>query len=164
MEEPLLHSPLEVTVNTAFWAAFWSWCSAQCIKMAIAFRTTRKIDLRYLGSTGGMPSAHSATVSGLATSIGLIEGFSSCAFALSMVFAIITMFDASTVRYQAGRQAEVINQINARLGREAETPQARLKELLGHTRPQVFAGMFWGILFATVYTVLSARLGVTPVD
>ena len=164
MDASQLHSPLGFTTNTIFWAAFWSWCSAQCIKMVISFRKNRKIDFRYLGSTGGMPSAHSATVAGLATSTGMLQGFDSALFALSCVFAIITMFDASTVRYQAGRQAAVLNQITAQLNDtgKPQVPQSMLKELLGHTKIQVFAGMFWGIFFAAVYTFVSVFLN-TPV-
>ena len=164
MDASLLHSPLGFTTNTIFWAAFWSWCSAQCIKMVISFRKTRKIDFRYLGSTGGMPSAHSATVAGLATSTGMLQGCDSALCALSCVFAIITMFDASTVRYQAGRQAAVLNQITAQLNDtgKPQVPQSMLKELLGHTKIQVFAGMFWGIFFAAVYTFVSVFLN-TPV-
>ena len=66
---------LSVFSNVPLWAAFFSWCSAQAIKLAIDFAKTRRVDFRYFVSTGGMPSAHSATVTGLATSLGLTQGW-----------------------------------------------------------------------------------------
>ena len=100
---------LSVFSNIPLWAAFFSWCSAQAIKLAIDFAKTRRVDFRYFVSTGGMPSAHSATVTGLATSLGLTQGWDAPITALASVFAIITMFDAATVRHAAGLQAQVLN-------------------------------------------------------
>ncbi|MGI5870277.1 MAG: divergent PAP2 family protein [Kiritimatiellia bacterium] len=143
------------STNLWFFCAFFSWCLAQCTKMAIAFIKTRSVDLRYLKSTGGMPSAHSATVSGLATSIGLTEGFGSPIFALATTYAVITMFDASTVRRAAGLQAALLNEIVREIfkGRRLRNKQ-RLKELLGHTRFEVFMGMLLGIAFSATACVL----------
>ncbi len=138
--------------NIWLFCAFFSWCLAQCIKMLIAYLKTKRIDLRYLVSTGGMPSAHSATVSGLATTLGITEGFNSPLFALSTVYAIITMFDASTVRRATGQQAAVINQIVRELFVQHRFQHKRLKELLGHTRIEVFMGMLTGIAFSAAAT------------
>lgn len=143
--------------NLCFFCAFFSWCLAQLIKLIINFVKTRKIDMRYFVSTGGMPSAHSATVSGLATSVGLTEGFGSPVFAVALVLAIITMFDASTVRRAAGQQAAVLNQIVHELFKEHKLKNQRLKELLGHTRVEVFMGMLTGIAFATVVCTYFAK-------
>ena len=60
-----------------FWSAFLAWITAQTIKIVRSAVKTRSVDFEYLVSTGGMPSAHSAMVTGLATSIGLTEGFGS---------------------------------------------------------------------------------------
>ena len=130
--------------NVPLWAAFFSWCSAQAIKMALDF--------------GGMPSAHSATVAGLATSVGLVAGWDSLALAVAAVFAIITMFDAATVRRAAGLQAQVLNEIADALRKTRRIRAAKLKELLGHTRKEVLAGLLWGIAFSTAFTLAAARL------
>lgn len=153
----MLHSISEFPANAAFFAGLLSWCTAQLIKMGIAFGTTRKIDWRYMVSTGGMPSAHSATVSGLATAIGLLEGFGSSIFALSVAFALITMFDAATVRYAAGQQARIINKMVEEFFENREFKVARLKELLGHTRFEVLMGMLTGIVFSTLFIHLWVR-------
>jgi len=146
-----MNSIADIQYNTCFWAAFFSWCLAQFIKLVINFVKTRDIDFRYFASTGGMPSAHSATVCGLATSIGITEGFISPVFALSTVFAVITMFDASTVRRAAGQQATVLNSIVRELFHDHKLNNERLKELLGHTRFEVSMGMITGVIFSTLY-------------
>ena len=97
---------IDIFRNVNFWSPFLAWMIAQLTKMLNAFLKTKKMDFRYIVSTGGMPSAHSAMVTGLATSIGVNCGFKSPIFALSMAFALLTMFDASTVRRAAGEQAD----------------------------------------------------------
>ena len=140
--------------NIWFFCSFFSWCLAQCTKMLIAFIKTRNVSLHYLMSTGGMPSAHSATVSGLATAIGMTEGFGSPLFAMALTYAIITMFDASTVRRAAGQQAALLNEIVRELFKEHRLRNKRLKELLGHTRVEVFMGMLVGIVFSATACII----------
>ena len=136
--------------NISIWCCLAAWLLAQSIKMILAFRRTKSIDFGVLVSTGGMPSAHSAAVSALATSIGLTAGFSSGLFATTLAFACIVMFDAQSVRLAAGHQAKLLNQIVEELFKEHHLSQQKLAELLGHTRVEVFAGMTTGILIATV--------------
>lgn len=133
---------------------FCAWTLAQMIKMLLSFIKTRRIDLAYLMSTGGMPSAHSALVSGLATIIGINIGFSTPVFAVALGFALITMFDASTVRRAAGTQARLLNEIVDELFKEHRFSETKLAELLGHTRLEVFMGMTTGILMAVLFSSL----------
>ena len=142
--------------NISFWCGISAWLIAQSIKMVSHFRRTRVLDFSVLVSTGGMPSAHSAAVSSLATSIGLVEGFSSPLFAVTVAFAIIVMFDAQSVRQAAGHQARLLNQIVEELFKEHHLSQQKLAELLGHTRLEVFAGMTTGILTALAIHLLAA--------
>jgi hypothetical protein len=121
---------------------------AQATKMLCGFSQTRRLDFRYLVSTGGMPSAHSASVAGLATAIGLTEGINSSIFALSIGFALIVLFDASTVRRATGLQASLLNEIIDELFKAHRLSERKLKELLGHTRFEVFMGVVMGILVA----------------
>lgn len=141
--------------NTAIWAGVLAWAAAQTIKMALAWRKTREFDFRYFVSTGGMPSAHSAFVCALATSVGIQSGFDSTPFAVALGFAIIVMFDAQSVRRAAGQQARLLNQIVQELFKEHHLSGQKLAELLGHTRLEVFFGMLLGIIAALV--VESAR-------
>ena len=139
------NNPLSLFCTPWFLSAFAGWMLAQAIKMMTGLVRTRRIDFRYLLSTGGMPSAHSSLVCALVTSIGLTEGFGAPITMLAFAFAAITMFDAASVRRAAGNQAKVMNQMIQELFKEHRLSQTHLKELLGHTRKEVFAGMFVGI-------------------
>jgi len=144
--------------NICFWCPFFSWVTAQLVKMAINFAKTRDVDFHYLVSTGGMPSAHSATVAGLATAVGMTEGFGSALFGIATVFAIITMFDASTVRRAAGQQAKILNIMIHEVFKDQKIHNARLRELLGHTRIEVWAGMALGIALSAAMCLVTARI------
>lgn len=98
-----------------------------------------------------MPSSHTATVTALAFAIGFQDGFGDSLFAAAMILACIVMYDAAGVRLQAGRQAEVLNQIVYELPAEHPLAETRpLRELLGHTPPEVIAGGLVGLATAAV--------------
>lgn len=122
---------------------------AQITKLAIELGKNRKINIRVLVETGGMPSAHSALVTALATGVGQKMGWNSPDFAIAAIFAIIVMYDAAGVRQAAGKQARILNQIIDELFREHPTfNEDRLKELLGHTPFQVIVGSALGVTIA----------------
>ena len=95
-----------------------------------------------------MPSAHTSMSCALATSIGLLNGFSSVEFTIAIVFASVVMFDAQSVRKAAGEQAKLLNQIIDELLNEHNFSEKKLKELLGHTRLEVLGGVISGIIAA----------------
>lgn len=136
------------SLHPSFWAALFGWIIAQTIKMICSLLATRRLDFSYMVSTGGMPSAHSAMACSLAISLGLCQGFDSAIFALGIAFALVVMFDAQSVRAAAGEQARLLNQIVDELLREHHLSENKLKELLGHTRMEVFMGMLTGIATA----------------
>jgi len=135
-------------VHITLWAGVAGWTVAQLTKMLICLVQSRRLDFRYLASTGGMPSAHTSLVCAMTTAIGLTEGFASPLFSLSFVFASVVMFDAQTVRAAAGKQARLLNQIVDEVFKEHRLSENKLKELLGHTRLEVFFGMLTGIVTA----------------
>ena len=139
----------ELLTTKWFWCGCGGWIVASFFKMLIAAWKTHEFDFVYLVSTGGMPSSHSATVSGLAFGIGYTEGFGTPIATLAFAFAIITMFDAATVRYAAGEHAKVLNAIVRDIKELKLKPAQRFKELLGHTRTEVLWGMVIGIAWAT---------------
>jgi len=143
---------LDIFRTPCFWSPFFAWTLAQTIKMFFGYMRTRRMDFSYIVSTGGMPSAHSAFVSSLATATGLVAGFKAPVFTLSLAFAMIVMFDASTVRRAAGLQARLLNEIVDELFKEHHFSERKLKELLGHTRLEVFMGMLIGIFTAILVT------------
>jgi hypothetical protein len=152
-------NPFLLMTTPWFWSSFIGWTVAQVIKMSTGYAKTGQFDFHYLMSTGGMPSAHSAMVCGLCTSIGLTEGFDSPAAMLSAGFAAITMFDAASVRRAAGHQAKIMNVMIGELFKQHKLSQTRLKELLGHTQKEVFAGMAVGISIA----LLTVRFWHSPI-
>jgi acid phosphatase family membrane protein YuiD len=132
-------------------SALFSWIIAQFLKIIIEI--TRKKDLRTkdfilraLFGTGGMPSSHSATISAVALSIGLREGFNSSIFAFSVVMVIIVIRDATGVRFSAGKQAEALNKILSHHQNEYKIPFDRVKEVRGHTPLESFVGAIVGVL------------------
>lgn len=126
------------------------WASIQVFKVICDFVKTRKFNFKRLMGAGGMPSSHSAVVCCLAVLIGKDSGFDSSIFALSVVFAMVVMYDACGVRRAAGNQARLLNKLietqNLSLG---ETTK-KLTEILGHTPIQVFVGAIIGIIVGNV--------------
>ncbi len=125
-----------------------SWALAQLIKVLIYLLKNKKIKLNLMFSSGGMPSSHSAFVTGLSFSVGFEEGFSSSLFAICFVLSMIVMYDASGVRRAAGKQAEVLNIFISNFEKHGIKIDSKLKELLGHTPIQVVAGALLGIITA----------------
>lgn len=123
-----------------------AWCVAQMLKLLIDLIRNKHLDFSNLTTMGGMPSSHSATVSSLATAIGITEGFGSSLFALSVFFAIIVMYDAAGVRQTVGHQSNILNKILDELFKGRPAFEQRFKELIGHSRFQVLAGALLGIL------------------
>ncbi|MBE7705764.1 MAG: divergent PAP2 family protein [Cyanobacteria bacterium SIG30] len=123
---------------------------AQTLKVMLYFITHKEINFKILTTTGGMPSSHSAVVTGIATSVALIQGFDSVLFAVSTGFAIIIMYDATGIRRAAGKTAATLNRFirEIRAKDQKITTYATLKELLGHTPIEVFWGAILGVIFA----------------
>ncbi|MCI0475812.1 MAG: divergent PAP2 family protein [Anaerolineales bacterium] len=134
--------------NRVLQATLFPWATAQILKVIIELIWHRKLNLRLLTSAGGMPSSHSAMVCGLATAIAIHDGAGSSAFALSIVLAMVVMYDAAGIRRWASIQARILNQIIDELFQGHPISEVRLREILGHTPIQVAAGAALGIVMA----------------
>lgn len=126
--------------------------AAQVFKCLIYLMIRKPVNFRTLVHTGGMPSSHSALVSALATSVGLIAGFKSPIFSVALGFAVVVMYDAAGLRQAAGRMAGILNQLTDDIyqHRQDYVP-VRLRELLGHTPFEVIVGAFLGAMVAYIY-------------
>ena len=125
---------------------FWSLLScllAQFLKIIFNFLSTRKVRFGIIFETGGMPSSHSALITGVTSGIGFQLGFDSPIFALAIAVSLIVLYDASGVRKSAGNQATEINKLSKKL--DPKNPVA-LKETLGHTKFEVIVGSILGPL------------------
>src|SRR5947209_4356145 len=106
-----------------------------------------------MASTGGMPSAHSALVTSLATAIGREMGLSSPVFAVSAVFAAVVMYDAAGLRQAVSVQARILNRMLDELFTQHQFSERRLRELIGHTPLEVSAGCALGLVVGIVITL-----------
>lgn len=128
-----------------------AWLLAQVLKTMIHALLNKNFSAERLVGGGGMPSAHSATVCSLATICAIKFGVSSFEFAMSIVFAIVTMYDAMNVRWETGKQGRVLNDLIEafnEISKQNVGPDKALKELIGHSPLQVLVGAILGILMA----------------
>lgn len=140
--------------NKIFWAAAIGWLTAQVIKTIIHFILTKEFVAERMVGSGGMPSCHSATVCALSTASLYEFGTGSFEFAVTLMLAIIVMYDAMGVRRETGIQAKLLNDILKTfedMGRSEISAHDKLKEFVGHTPLQVLVGAILGTLIATLF-------------
>lgn len=140
----------EITGNQVLISAVISWVTAQVLKTILDFSLNKSFSPERLFGSGGMPSSHSSTVCALAVSSAFCFGVGSFEFAVSFVLASVVMYDAIGVRQETGKQAKLLNLIMEQnlLKLDNHDFQERLKEFVGHTPLQVFAGAVLGISLA----------------
>ena len=149
-----IHSVL--TFNEILTVSLLSWFVAQVLKTIINFVLLGRFQLERMWGDGGMPSAHSATVTAMVIATARSEGIHSAIFAVAAGVAIITMHDAMGVRHETGEQAKVLNQmieewIDISEKNSPFLQNMHLKEMVGHTTLQVMAGMVVGIVVGCLY-------------
>ncbi len=119
----------------------------------------------YLFTAGGMPSAHSAFVTALTVSLGLRHGLGSDLFGLSVVFSLIIIYDSirlrGTVQLHARLLQDLLNRRPAPQpgapeagGGAAAQPPVEVPQMVGHTLPEVIAGILAGGGFAGLVRLL----------
>ena len=122
-----------------------AWTIAQVSKVILTSVRQRRLNLRVLAETGGMPSSHSAIVMGLTAAIGKHAGPSSPQFAIALIFSVVVMYDAAGLRRAAGRQAAILNRLVEDLVNMRGIQEQKLRELLGHTPVEVLVGAILGV-------------------
>ena len=147
---------VELLNNQVFVSAALGWLVAQVLNTLIHLILTKRFVVERMVGSGGMPSCHSATVCGLATAAGIKYGGGSFEFAIAVMLSIIVMYDAMGVRRETGKQGQVLNEmmeIFTNMGNQI-SPEAKLKELVGHTPLQVLMGAILGIIIAVTVNVI----------
>ena len=119
-----------------------AWLCAGSLKFVINSIRARRLAFGLIGY-GGLPSNHSAIVSSMAALIALREGLAEPAFGVAVTLAFIVILDASSLRRQVGKQAEVINRLALQNGQSAT-----LRERMGHTPLEIAAGILVGVTVA----------------
>lgn len=136
------------------WIALLSNIAAQIIKPFIYAYRSGKFDIHYTLACGGFPSSHSSTVTALSVAVGLVEGFDSTFFAITLVFSLIVVYDAVNVRYYAGKNIQLTQQLIADLEEMIKLPlddpiyHEKMKEVLGHRFVEAIGGIVLGIIIA----------------
>lgn len=143
---------MEFLQNRVFLSAFLGWLTAQILKILLSCRKSGGFSIKALAASGGMPSTHSATVTALAVSCGLVNGWNSTEFAIAFFLAMIVMYDAMGVRYETGQQAKVLNRMREKDIEAGRPPlyEKPMDENMGHTLPQIAAGFGIGVLIACI--------------
>ena len=147
----------ELLDNQVLLGTLISWALAQLLKLPLEYLRTRKWNWALLLRAGGMPSSHSALIASTTHGIGLVAGFDTPLFALGVAISMIVIYDATGIRRQAGKHAEVINTIMRDL-LEGQPLRHRdeLIEVLGHSPAEAIAGLLLGM---GVAQVLDAVIG-----
>ena len=142
----------DLLANRVLVISVLAWALAQTLKVLIYVAHEQRINLRYLASSGGMPSSHSALVTALATGVALTEGARTPLFAVAALFAAVVMYDAAGVRQSVSIQARILNRMLDEIFVEQRFNEKRLRELIGHTPVEVFVGAALGLIVALLFT------------
>ncbi len=116
-------------------------------------KSLRGFNWRNLSAYGGMPSAHTAITTSMATLAGLIDGFNSVTFMIATVLAVIIIRDAMGFRMNLSQQGKVLNKLIKEVDGIDRQKYPALGERLGHTGGEVFVGVLVDI--GTTYLLYS---------
>jgi acid phosphatase family membrane protein YuiD len=143
-----------IVTNQVLVATLSCWALAQILKVPLEYLRTKHWNWSLLLRAGGMPSSHSALVAGMAHSTGMFFGYGTPLFALTFVVAMIVVYDATGIRRQAGKHAEIINTMIMDLASGHPLKEEQLREVLGHTPIEALAGTVLGIVVAHIIWLL----------
>lgn len=150
-----MHGLEGILANKALLCCLTAWFAAQALKIPTYWLIEKKLDWSRFFGSGGMPSSHTAFVVSLTIVVGALNGFDSLLFAATFTLAAIVMYDASGVRRETGKQAEIINEIIRNVFIDGKPiTEVELKELVGHTKVEVAGGFVVGVLTACAYLFL----------
>lgn len=158
----------KLPINPLIIVGFVSFLTAQIIKTILYAIKYKTFNPERITGAGGMPSSHSSLVISVVIYSLRIYGAGSSEFAFSILFAGIVIYDALSVRYNAGLHAKELNKLRkivdeldneiSQLSGGEEDPnidelvsQKELKEFLGHTPIEVLAGGLLGIIIAMIF-------------
>ena len=139
-----------ILANQPLIASLIAWAIAQMIKVPLEYLRTHRWNWALLLRMGGMPSSHSALVTGLTHAIGLYWGYATPPFAIAFILCMIVIYDATGIRRQAGKHARIINQMITDLATGNPLKEEQLREVLGHTPMEALGGVILGLVVATL--------------
>jgi acid phosphatase family membrane protein YuiD len=140
-------------IHPILWAALGSGLAAQLYKVIAESLKARRFKFYRFFETGGMPSSHTAVVTSLAVGAWRVDGLDSPLFAVTSVFSLYFVLEATGLRQEVGKQARTLNEILDELIDSHHFARERTRELLGHTWSEVG----WGFLLGLAVTLLVLR-------
>lgn len=134
---------------------------AQLLKPFFRYLRTRKLELSEALSAGGFPSSHTASMAALTLSLGLQEGFDSASLAIAATLLFIVTYDSCNVRYYAGKNIQITEQLIADLKAKNKAIDfkkpiyhTKMKAILGHRTHEAIAGIVFGFIISIIiYTI-----------
>jgi len=148
---------MSIFQNYVLIGALIAWGIAQVIKVPVEYLQTRRWNWALLAQAGGMPSSHTALMVGITHGIGLSSGYNSPLFALAFALSMIVIYDATGIRRQAGRHAELINAMINDLAAGNPLKEEQLREVLGHTPLEALGGIVLGLVAAQITWMVWAK-------
>jgi len=137
-----------------FWASITACIIAQGLKPILKYLNTKEWTTHLMFESGGFPSSHAAIVTALCLSVGLQDSFSSTVFAVVLMFGLIVAYDAANVRYYAGQNIQITQQLikDIQILTEIKLDDpiylSKVKEVLGHKWFEVIGGGLLGLIIA----------------
>jgi acid phosphatase family membrane protein YuiD len=128
---------------------FLAWMAAGSLKFIVNSIRAGQLAFGLIGY-GGWPSNHSAIVGSMTTLVAIREGLEHPAFGVAVALTFIVVLDASSLRRQIGRQAEVINI----LSKQFDIASDPLRERMGHSRFEILAGLITGSCVAALVCLI----------
>ncbi|MCH5208555.1 MAG: divergent PAP2 family protein [Oscillospiraceae bacterium] len=155
-------------INPIISVGLISWLAAQILKTIHYSVKYKTFNPERITGAGGMPSSHSSLVVSVMIYTLRLKGFESSEFAFAVLLAGIVIYDAMSVRYNAGLHAKELNklrrivdelddELTALSGSDEDSDideianQKDLKEFLGHTPIEVLAGSLLGIIISMAF-------------
>ena len=139
----------ELIANPVFLTLVFAGLGAQVLKVIIFLIKYKTIHPKDFVATGGMPSSHSALMTGLSTIIYLTEGFSTLFF-VTLSLTLVVIVDAMGVRRTAGEEGKIIHKLIKKTKLKLKEPHFSL----GHTPAQVLVGSILGFVVALIVWIL----------
>lgn len=148
---------MSIFYNYVLVAGLIAWLIAQLLKVPIEYLRKHRWNWALLAQAGGMPSSHTTLIVSITYGIGLSAGFNTPLFALAFAIAMIVIYDATGIRRQAGKHAELINAMINDLAAGHPLKEEQLREVLGHTPLEALGGIVLGLIVAQVTWLVWAK-------
>jgi hypothetical protein len=141
----------ELVLNKPLMAALSAQLSSQVFKVFLPVFRGKPPDLTKIADYGGIPSAHTAFISGVTIAIGLTQGWTSPLTALAGVLSGILIYDILKMRKAVEISLAMGEKALKNAGLE---PDEKSPQFKGHSVVEVVAGIAWGTLCAWILCAL----------